>query len=205
MYCLLLFNKELINHTATLLHQNNVVGWFQGGMEWGPRALGSRSILSNATNKDMQKILNTKVKHREKFRPFAPVVCEDDAATYFDADLPLPAPADFMLMVYPIKKKWHKKIPSVTHVDGSGRLQVIREKQNPLYFQLIKEFGRLSGVPILINTSFNIRGEPIVCTPFDAYKCMMGTGIDYTVMDRFLIKRADNPDHHWDSECLAND
>ena len=108
-------------------------------------------------------------------------------------------------MAYPIKEKWHKKIPSVTHVDGSGRLQTIRKNQNQLYYSLIKEFGRLSKIPILINTSFNIRGEPIVCTPHDAYKCMMGTGIDYLVIDRFLIKRQDNLQDIWDSEKNAVD
>lgn len=198
-------SKEVIKNTAKLIYNNNVVGWFQGKMEWGPRALGSRSILSNPCNPKMQEILNQKVKHREKFRPFAPVVCEDDALKYFDCDVPVPKPTDFMLMVYPIKKEYHKKIPAVTHVDGSGRLQTIRRRQNPLYYGLIKEFGKLSGIPILINTSFNIRGEPIVCTPYDAYKCMMGTGIDYLVMDKFLIKREDNAKDMWDSEKYAKD
>jgi carbamoyltransferase len=197
--------KDLIKNIAYLIYEDNVVGWFQGRMEWGPRALGSRSILSNACNPKMQEILNLKVKHREKFRPFAPVVCEDDADKYFECDKPIPIPTDFMLMVYPIKKQWHSQIPSVTHVDGSGRLQTIRRFQNPLYYDLIKEFGRLSGIPILINTSFNIRGEPIVCTPYDAYKCMMGTGIDYLVLGKFLIKRADNPQDMWDSEKYAKD
>ena len=197
--------KELVNKTAELIHKDNVIGWFQGKMEWGPRALGSRSILSNAGNPEMQEILNLKVKHREKFRPFAPVVCEDDAKKYFDPDSPLPFPTDFMLMVYPIKKKYHEKIPAVTHVDGSGRLQTIRRTQNPDYYDLIKQFGKLSGIPILINTSFNIRGEPIVCTPRDAYRCMMGTGIDYLVIGKFLIKRQDNPKDFWDSEKNAKD
>ncbi len=198
-------NEELIRTTAKMIHNNNVIGWFQHGMEWGPRALGARSILSDACNPKMKEILNLKVKHREKFRPFAPVVCEDDALKYFDCDKPLPKPTDFMLMVYPVLKKWRDKIPAVTHVDGSGRLQTIRKHQNPLYYNLIKEFGKLSGIPILINTSFNIRGEPIVCSPYDAYKCMMGTGIDCLVMDKFLIKREDNPKDMWDSEKYAKD
>ena len=197
--------KGLISETAKLLLKNNVVGWFQGRMEWGPRALGARSIFSNPCNPDMKEILNQKVKHREAFRPFAPVVCKDDAKKFFECDKTIPGPADFMLLVYPILNKWHKKIPSVVHVDGSGRLQTIEREQNPLYYDLIKEFGRLSGMPILINTSFNIRGEPIVCTPHDAYKCMMGTCIDYLVMDRFLIKREDNQKDIWDSEALAKD
>lgn len=197
--------KELIKIVARLIYENNIVGWFYDRMEWGPRALGARSILSNACNKDMQHILNEKVKHREKFRPFAPVVCYEDAKTYFECDDPIPEATEFMLMVYPIKKEYHKIIPAVTHVDGSGRLQVIKREKNPRYYDLIKEFGKLSGVPILINTSFNIRGEPIVCTPHDAYRCMMGTGIDYLVMNNFLIKRLDNPQHIWDSEALADD
>ena len=197
--------KDLTKSVSKLINKDNVIGWFQGGMEWGPRALGSRSILSNPTNPKMQEILNLKVKHREKFRPFAPVVCEDDALKYFECDTPIPRPTDFMLMVYPIKKEWHKRIPSVTHVDGSGRLQTIRRDDNPLYYDLIKEFGKLSKIPILINTSFNIRGEPIVCTPKDAYRCMMGTGIDYLVIGKFLIKRGDNPKDMWNSEELAKD
>ena len=197
--------KELLEKTARLIYKDNVVGWFQGRMEWGPRALGARSILSNPCNKKMKEILNIKVKHREKFRPFAPVVCEDDALKYFDCDIPIPEPADFMLMVYPIKKQWQKEISAVTHVDGSGRLQTIRRSQNHLYYDLIKQFGKLSRIPILINTSFNIRGEPIVCTPYDAYKCMMGTGIDYLVIDKFLIRRDDNPKDKWNSEKYAND
>ena len=198
-------DKQLIKEISKLIYNNNVVGWFQSGMEWGPRALGARSILSNPCNPEMQEILNSKVKHREKFRPFAPVVCEDDALKYFDCDVPVPEPTDFMLMVYPIRKQWRDKIPAVTHVDGSGRLQTIRKQQNQLYYDLIKEFGKLSKIPILINTSFNIRGEPIVCTPYDAYKCMMGTGIDYLIMGKFLIKRGDNLQDAWDSEKYAND
>jgi len=198
-------DEDLVKTTASLIHKDNVLGWFQGRMEWGPRALGSRSIISNACNPNMKEILNLKVKHREKFRPFAPVVCEDDALKYFECDNPIPEPTDYMLMVYPVRKEYHKKIPSITHVDGSGRLQTIRRHQNQLYYDVIKEYGKLSGIPILINTSFNIRGEPIVCTYYDAYKCMMGTGIDYLVMDKFLIKRDDNLRDAWDSEKYAKD
>jgi len=197
--------KELIKITAGLIKDNKVIGWFQGGMEWGPRALGARSILSNACNPEMKDVLNLKVKHREKFRPFAPVVCEDNALKYFQCDKPIPLMTDFMLMVYPIKKQFQKKIPSVTHVDGSGRLQTIRRKQNPLYYDLIKEAGKSLGIPILINTSFNIRGEPIVCSPYDAYKCMMGTGIDNLIIGQFMIKREDNLKDEWDSEKIAGD
>ena len=174
--------KDLVKTAAKLIIENKVIGWFQGRMEWGPRALGARSILSNPCNAHMQRILNEKVKHREWFRPFAPVVCREDAETFFEVDLPLPDSADFMLLVYPIKKQYRRQLPAVTHVDGSGRLQTVTRGQNPIYYDLIKEFGRLSKFPILINTSFNIRGEPIVCTPKDAYRCMMGTGIDCMVM-----------------------
>jgi carbamoyltransferase len=198
-------DEEIVKTTARFCHENQVVGWFQDGMEWGPRALGCRSILASPCNPKAKELLNTKVKHREKFRPFAPVVCADDASKYFDCDKPVPQPTDYMLMVYPVFKKWHKKIPSVTHVDGSGRLQTIRKHQNKRYYNTIKEFGRLSKIPILINTSFNIRGEPIVCSPYDAYKCMMGTGIDCLVIDRFLVKRSDNPKDIWDSEKNAID
>ena len=117
----------------------------------------------------------------------------------------MPIPVDFMLMVYLIKEEKRELIPAVTHVDGSGRLQTIERKKNPMYYDTIKEFSKLSNVPILINTSFNIRGEPIVCTPYDAYKCMMGTGIDCLIMDKFLIKRSDNEQNIWDSEKSAKD
>lgn len=197
--------EELLKQTAKLLADNQVVGWFQLGMEWGPRALGARSILANPCNPNAQRLLNEKVKHREIFRPFAPVVPAEDANTYFTCDTPIPAPTDFMLMVYPIKEKWHKVIPSVTHVDGSGRLQTIRKEQNPLYHGLLKEFGKHTKIPILINTSFNIRGEPIVCTPHDAYRCMMGTGIDCLVIGNYLVRRNDNQKDKWDSEETAKD
>tara|TARA_Y100000310_G_scaffold324016_1_gene385278 strand:- start:1098 stop:2831 length:1734 start_codon:yes stop_codon:yes gene_type:complete len=195
-------DKELIKQTSSLIWKNNVIGWFQGSMEWGPRALGARSIISNACNPDMKDIINAKVKHREMFRPFAPAVTAEDAKKYFELDK---EDEKFMLFVYPIKKQYHKKIPAVTHIDGSGRLQTITKEQNYLYHGVIKEFGKLSGIPIVINTSFNIRGEPIVCTPYDAYRCMMGTGIDYLVIGNFLVKRDDNPRDKWDSESLAKD
>ena len=192
----------LIKLTATLLNESNVIGWFQGRMEWGPRALGARSILSNATNPKMKDILNLKVKHREHFRPFAPVISREDAHDYFEIDKD---EEPFMLFVYPFKEKVRHLVPSVVHVDGSGRLQTTSEEENYLYYHVIKEFEKLSGIPILVNTSFNIRGEPIVCTPQDAYKCMMGTGIDYLVMEDFLIRREDNPKDMWDSEKIAKD
>lgn len=197
--------KDVVQTTVELLAKEKVVGWFQGRMEWGPRALGSRSILADASNPKMKEILNLKVKHREHFRPFAPVVCEDDAQKFFECDSPIPHATDFMLMVYPVRKQWHKKIPAVTHVDGSGRLQTVRKNQNQLYYEVIKEFGKKSGIPILVNTSFNIRGEPIVCTPYDAYRCMMGTGIDTLVIGSFVVHRNENPQDMWDSEKFAHD
>jgi carbamoyltransferase len=197
--------EALLAEAARLLQAGRVVGWFQGAMEWGPRALGARSILANPCLPDMQAVLNEKVKHREAFRPFAPAVCADDAATYFECDLPLPVPTDYMLMVYPIRPEWRARLPAVTHVDGSGRLQTVRREANPLYYDLIKEFGKRSGVPMLVNTSFNIRGEPIVCTPEDAYRCMMGTGIDCLFLEDALILRDDNPGDKWDADAVAGD
>jgi carbamoyltransferase len=197
--------KELLKETASLIFDNKIVGWFQGRMEFGPRALGNRSILANPCNPKMKEILNKKVKHREDFRPFAPAICKEDVASIFETDRPLPKTTDFMLMIYPIKKEWQKKIPGVTHVDGSGRLQTIDKNQNRLFYGLIKKFEKISGIPVLINTSFNIRGEPIVCSPFDAYRCMMGTGIDCLVIDKFIVKRKDNLKDEWNSEKYAKD
>ncbi len=185
-------DAEVTRETAKLIFENNVLGWFQGRMEWGPRALGARSILANPTNREMQSILNTKVKLREEFRPFAPVIPYDKADEYFESDKLIPDSADFMLMVYPTREKWRKLLPAVVHVDGSGRLQTVKRGQNPLYYNLIKEFEKLSDVPIVINTSFNVRGEPMVSSPEDAYRCMMGTEIDYMVMGHFLVSRDDN-------------
>lgn len=187
----------LLEEVANLLKDRYVIGWFQGRMEWGPRALGNRSILASPIPEEMRDILNAKVKHRELFRPFAPVVCSDDALTFFECDSPVPEPTDYMLMVYPIKEQYRAKIPTVTHIDGSGRLQTVQEHQNLLYYRLIKKFGALTNIPILVNTSFNIRGEAIVCSPQDAYRCMMGTQIDYLVMNRFLVKRAENLKDSW--------
>jgi carbamoyltransferase len=183
---------NLLEKTSKLIYDNKIVSWFQGRMEFGPRALGSRSILANPCNPNMKEILNKKVKLREEFRPFAPVVCSDDAKNYFDCDENIPKPTDYMLLVYPVKKEYQKKLPSITHVDGSGRLQTIERNDNEMYYDLIKYFGKLSGIPILINTSFNIRGEPIVCSPEDAYNCMMGTKIDYLVIGKYLVSRKDN-------------
>jgi len=179
---------ELIERVAELIAKDKIIGWFQGRMEWGPRALGNRSILANPLNPKMKDILNSRVKHREGFRPFAPVVCEDDAKKWFE----VPHPVPFMLFVYPVKKDKRELMPSITHVDGSARVQTVTKEQNPRYYNLIKAFGKITGVPVLINTSFNVKGEPIVCTPEHAYRCAMGTGIDYLVLENFLIAKRDN-------------
>lgn len=197
--------EAVVSETARLIAAGHVVGWFQGRMEWGPRALGGRSILANPCEGAMRDTLNLKVKHRESFRPFAPSVCAEDASTYFACDEPLPAPADYMLMVYPVRPEWREKLPAVTHVDGTGRVQTVRREADPLYHALIKAVGRETGVPMVVNTSFNIRGEPVVCTPEQAYRCMMGTGIDCLVIEDHLIWRHENPRDAWDSEALAKD
>lgn len=197
--------ESLVSDTARLIADGHVVAWFQGRMEWGPRALGGRSILANPCDGAMRDTLNLKVKHRESFRPFAPSVCAEDAPTYFVCDDPLPAPADYMLMVYPVRPAWRTRLPAVTHVDGTGRVQTVRRNTDPLYHALIKAVGQETGVPMVVNTSFNIRGEPVVCTPEQAYRCMMGTGIDCLVIEDYLIWRHENPQDIWDSEELAKD
>ena len=195
-------DKNIPKACAKLIYQNKIVGWFQGRMEWGPRALGNRSILANAANPNMRDILNTKVKHREHFRPFAPAILKDQAKKYFDMDKD---EEKYMLFVYPIKPSMRKKIPSVTHIDGTGRLQTVSREQNKLYYDVIKEFMKLTGIPIVVNTSFNIRGEPIVCKPEDAYRCMMGTEIDCVFIDKFLVFRKNNMKDAWDGESAAKD
>jgi carbamoyltransferase len=196
---------ELLAETARRIADNQVVGWFQGRMEWGPRALGARSILGNASNPAMRDILNLKVKHREAFRPFAPAVRAEDAPRYFECPDPVPVPAEFMLVVYPVRAQWREQLGAVTHVDGTGRLQAVRRETNPLFYDLIGEVAGLTGVGAVINTSFNVRGEPIVRAPEEAYRCMMGTGIDCLMMGEFLILRKDNLKDAWDSESSAKD
>ena len=186
---------EVARVTAKLVREGMIVGWFQGKMEWGARALGSRSILADATNPKMKEILNDRVKHREDFRPFAPVSTVEDAKKYFDIRQLDP----FMVLVCDVRPEFREKLPSITHFDGSARLQTIRREKNPQYYDAVKEFEKLSGIAVLINTSFNIRGEPIVCTPEDAFRCMMGTGIDVLVMDRYVIYKKDNAAYAWTS------
>jgi carbamoyltransferase len=181
--------EELLETTSDLIIKKQVIGWFQGRMEWGPRALGNRSILADATDPKMKDILNAKVKHREMFRPFAPVILEEHVPDYFEADKPLPVITKYMLMVYPFTEKGKKDIFSVVHVNGSGRLQSISRKDNPLYYSLIENYYKKTGIPVITNTSFNVRGEPIVCSPVDAIRCFLGTGIDYLVIDQYIINK----------------
>lgn len=156
-------------------------------MEWGPRALGNRSILAAATSREMQDILNAKVKKREMFRPFAPVILKEKMADFFKIDQPLPKIADYMLVVYPFTQQGKKDIPAVVHVNDTGRPQSIARADNPLYYDLIDSYYKKTGVPVIINTSFNVRGEPIVDSPQDAINCFLGTEIDYLVMDQWVV------------------
>ena len=174
---------SLLETTAQLIAEGNVVGWYQGKMEWGPRALGNRSILADPRNAEMKYTLNEKIKHRESFRPFAPCILEEHLSEYFDIDIPSP----YMLFVAPVKKP--EKIPAVTHVDGTSRLQTVSKDTNPLYYDLIKEFYKITDVPVLINTSMNVRGEPIVNTLEQAYNMIIKTDMDYLVMGNYTIKK----------------
>ena len=175
---------ELLRETAQLIANQKVVGWFQGRMEFGPRALGNRSIIADARNPKNQSVVNLKIKFRESFRPFAPTILEDRTEEYFEFDRPSP----YMLFVANVRTD-KRTIPAVTHVDGSARLQTISRQQNPLYYDLVAEFDRQTGCPVIINTSFNVRGEPIVCTPEDAWRCFMRTEMDCLVMGSFIIEK----------------
>jgi carbamoyltransferase len=175
--------QNLLVNTAKLISEENIIGWYQGRMEWGPRALGNRSILADPRNSNMKDILNEKIKHREKFRPFAPSILEEYVSEYFDLDIPSP----YMLLVSPVKKP--DKIPAVTHIDGTGRLQTVSREVNPLYYDLIYEFFKITDVPVIINTSMNVRGEPIVNTPEQAYSMLIKTDMDYLVLGNFLISK----------------
>ena len=176
--------SELLSTVARLLTDQNVIGWFQGRMEYGPRALGSRSILADPRNPENWKRVNLKIKFRESFRPFAPTILEDRLEDYFEFNRPSP----FMLFVAQVRDD-RRTIPAVTHVDGSARLQTISRKQHGLYYDLIEEFEHQTGCPVVINTSFNVRGEPIVCTPQDALTCFLRTDMDYLVLGSYLIEK----------------
>ena len=200
-----LTDEELPEKIADRINDQQVVGWFQGRMEYGPRALGNRSIIGDARSAKMQETINLKIKYRESFRPFAPSVLKERAADYFQIDRESP----YMLLVAPVKKEIRQQlsekdnqrqgleklkaprssIPAVTHVDYSARVQTVDGKYNPRYYALIQEFDRKYGCGVIINTSFNVRGEPIVCTPEDAYRCFMATEMDCLVMGNLLIEK----------------
>jgi len=206
-----LSDAELISKVVEILENENVVGWFQGKMEFGPRALGNRSIIGDARSEKMQSVMNLKIKFRESFRPFAPSVLEENVSDYFDLDRESP----YMLLVAPVKESVRKpaskkedndlfgidklnvvrsEIPAITHVDYSARVQTVSKEDNPRYYTLLKTFYKKTGCPVLINTSFNVRGEPIVCTPEEAYRCFMRTNMDYLVMGNYLLdKTAQEP------------
>lgn len=177
--------SKLCTHTASAIAKAKVVGWFQGRMEWGSRALGNRSILGDPRRADMKNILNLKIKRRESFRPFAPSILREYVKDWFETDYDVP----FMLQVFQIHEARRSEIPAVTHVNGSGRLQTVTEEQNPCYYRLIKTFGEMTGVPILLNTSFN-ENEPIVCQPEEALDCFLRTKMDILVLGDFFIERS---------------
>ncbi len=202
----LLSETELPEKVADLLAAENVIGWFQGRMEFGPRALGARSIIGDARSPKMQEVMNLKIKFRESFRPFAPSVLEDKVQDYFE----LKGKSPYMLLVAPVKEGVRLKsesngeatgiellnqvrsvIPAVTHVDYSARVQTVAPDTHPLYYRMIQKFNEKYGCPVIINTSFNVRGEPIVCTPEDAYRCFMRTNMDYLVLGRFVLAKKD--------------
>ena len=201
---------ELYERSSDALESGHAVGWFQGRMEFGPRALGARSILGDPRNPTMQKTLNLKVKYRESFRPFAPSVLREDVADYFELDADTP----YMLLVADVKRNRRcpmteeqirlfgidrlnlirSDIPAVTHVDYSARIQTVHAETNPRYHALISAFKRRTGCSVLVNTSFNVRGEPIVCTPEDAFRCFMGTELDLLMVENCVLRKEDqNP------------
>ena len=172
-----------VEEVARLLFEGRIVGWFQGRMEVGARALGSRSILASPLYRDMKDKLNREVKHREDWRPFCPSLPIEDYRTYFEHG----TDSDFMILAYPVREQFRDAIPGVVHVDGTARPQTVRADANPRFHGLLKAFGRLSGHPVLINTSFNVQGEPVVCTPADALRCFGGTGLDVLVLNDFIV------------------
>jgi carbamoyltransferase len=181
---------EKIDHPervcARLLAEGKIIGWFQGRMEWGPRALGNRSILADPREGGMKDVINARVKHRESFRPFAPSVLKEDAARFFEGADESP----FMLMAFRVKPDRAHLIPAIVHVDGTARVQTVDFATNPMYWGLINEFKKLTGVPVLLNTSFNVRGQPIVCTPDEAIACFASTDLDYLAIGDYLVSKS---------------
>ncbi|MCH7925834.1 MAG: zinc-binding dehydrogenase, partial [Planctomycetes bacterium] len=178
-------HKAAMAELFPMIADGKVVGWFQGRLEFGPRALGSRSLLADARSNKMKDVINAKVKFREAFRPFAPAVLKEHAHEYFEMPEGMDAP--YMLLVPKVRPEKREVIPATTHEDGTGRVQTVTEQQNGRYYRLIKRFGELTGVPVVINTSFNVRGEPIVCTPRDAYNTFVKTGIDVLVIGDYVV------------------
>ncbi len=202
-------DEPLFQRLAAFLADEQIVGWFQGPMEFGPRALGGRSIIGDPRSPKMQSVMNLKIKYRESFRPFAPAILAERVADYFELDRPSP----YMLLVAPVRpelrldpseqstqlfgieklKVPRSKLPAITHVDYSARIQTVHEHTNPRFYSLLTAFEQFTGCPVLVNTSFNVRGEPIVCTPEDAYRCFMRTEMDYLVIENFLLYKNDQP------------
>jgi carbamoyltransferase len=202
-------DDTLFRQTAQWLHDGHVIGWFQGRMEFGPRALGARSIIGDPRNSKMQSVMNLKIKYRESFRPFAPSVLWERVADYYELNVPSP----YMLLVAPLREdlrlavpdgKEHlfgieklklrrSELPAVTHVDYSARVQTVHKETNPRYHRLLRAFEHLTGCGVLVNTSFNVRGEPVVCSPTDAYRCFMRTEMDYLVVENFVLDKKDQP------------
>jgi carbamoyltransferase len=178
-------SDDICRDTAKLLADQEVIGWFQGGSEFGPRALGNRSLLADPRKPEMKDILNSRVKHRQAFRPFAPIILAERAREVFEGEEDSP----FMLIAKRVRPEWRDRIPAIVHVDGTARVQTVREATNPVLYRLLKEFEALTGVPVLINTSFNVKGEPIVETPRDAMICFLTTGIDNLVLHDTLVSK----------------
>lgn len=178
-------SDNIARDTAKLLADQKVIGWFQDRSEFGPRALGNRSLLADPRKPEMKDILNSRVKHRQPFRPFAPIVLYERAKEIFEGEEDSP----FMLIAKNVRPEWRDKIPAIVHVDGTARVQTVREETNPTLYRLLKEFDALTGVPVLINTSFNVKGEPIIETPRDAVICFLTTGIDHLVMHDTLVSK----------------
>ena len=213
-------DASLLDRLSTVLANEQVVGWFQGRMEFGPRSLGGRSIIGDPRSSKMQSVMNLKIKYRESFRPFAPAVLAEDVSEYFDLDRPSP----YMLIVAPVKESLRtpmtaeqqqlfgieklnvprSQIPAITHVDYSARVQTVHAHSNPKFHALLEKFKAVSGCSVLVNTSFNVRGEPIVCTPEDAYRCFMRTGMDVLVIENFILFKDQQPagekDDAWKQE-----
>ncbi len=182
-------DKELAKEVSDLVSRKKVVAVVRGRFEWGPRALGARSILADPRSKKMKDVVNKKIKFREAFRPFAPVTTNDSAHKYFDIPKNYPKILEYMLSVVPVRKEYRSKLGAVTHVNGSARPQIVKRATNQFYYDVVKEFGKKTGIEVLLNTSFNLKGEPIVNTCEDAYKTFKNSGIDALVLGNYILKK----------------